>query len=193
MNARLALALPLVLCAFANADAADGKASSSVSSDDRKFMETAARAGMAEVDAAKLAKTKGESQAVKDFARQMEEDHTRANEELKKLAAAKGVSLPNDVDAKHRRMMDELNKHTAAQFDREYMKQQVGDHRRVVADFDRESKHGKDADVKKWAADKLPTLRKHREMAESTEKGIAKENAPAARQPKKDNSGSMAK
>jgi hypothetical protein len=30
-------------------------------------------------------------------------------------------------------------------------------------------------------------------MAGSTEKGIAKENAPAARQPKKDNSGSMAK
>ena len=191
MKARLAFAV--ALCALATANAADRKASPSVSSDDQKFMETAARAGMAEVDAAKLAKEKGESQAVKDFARQMEEDHTQANDELKKLAGAKGVGLPQDVDAKHRRMMDELRKHTAAQFDREYMKQQVGDHRRVVADFDRESKHGHDADLRKWAADKLPTLRKHREMAQSTEKGIAKENAPASRQPKKDNSGSMSK
>lgn len=182
MKSRIALAAAL---------SAFGTAWAAVPTDDQKFMEDAARAGLAEVDAAKLAKQKGESQAVKDFARHMEEDHTRANEELKKLAASKGVSLPNDVDAKHKRMAAELNKHTAAQFDREYMNQQVADHRTVVHEFEREARNGGDADVKKWAADKLPALRQHLEMAESGVKGIAKESAPAARQPRNETSGSM--
>jgi Predicted outer membrane protein len=184
MNPRIALAVAL---------SAFGTAYAAVPTDDQKFMEDAARAGLAEVDAAKLAQEKGESQAVKDFARHMEEDHTKANEELKKLAASKGVKLPTDVDAKHKRMSAELNKHTAAQFDREYMSQQVSDHKSVVHEFDREAKHGSDADVKKWAADKLPTLRQHLEMAESTAKGIHKENAPADKQPKHDPSDSMRK
>jgi putative membrane protein len=179
--------------AFALALSAFGIAHAAVPTDDQKFMEDAARAGLAEVDAAKLAKQKGQSQAVKDFAAHMQEDHTKANEELKKLAASKGVTLPTDVDAKHRRMADELNRHTAAQFDREYMGQQVNDHKSVVHEFEREARNGRDADVKKWAADKLPALRKHLEMAQSTEKGIRKENAPAAKQPKNDPSGSMKK
>ena len=183
------IAIAAALCAFGVAHAADKAAS--VSTDDQKFMENAARAGMAEVDAAKLARQKGESQAVKDFARHMEKDHTAANEELKKLAGAKGVSLPTDVDGKHRRMMDELRRHTTAQFDREYMGQQVNDHKAVVHEFERESKNGKDPDVKKWAADKLPALRKHLEMALSTEKGVRKENPPASKQPAKESSGSM--
>jgi putative membrane protein len=186
------IALAVALLGLGIANAADNKAAS-VSTDDQKFIEDAARAGMAEVDAAKLAKQKGESQAVKDFARHMEQDHTKANDELKQLASSKGVSLPTDVDAKHRRIMDELRRHTSAQFDREYMNAQVSDHKRVVADFDREAKNGKDADVKKWAADKLPTLRKHLEMAQSTDKGIAKEGAPASRQPPNETSGSMQK
>jgi putative membrane protein len=170
-----------------------GAAYAAVPTDDQKFMEDAARAGLAEVDAAKLAKEKGESQAVKDFARHMEEDHTKANDELKKLAGSKGVALPTDVDAKHKRMATELKKHTSAQFDREYMGQQVSDHKSVVHEFERESKNGRDADVKKWAADKLPTLHQHLEMAQSTEQGIRKENAPATKQPKNESSGSMKK
>ena len=165
MKSRIALAIAL---------SAFGTAYAAVPTDDQKFMEDAARAGMAEVDAAKLARQKAESQAVKDFATHMEEDHTQANEELKKLAATKGVTLPTEVDAKHRRMADELNKHTAAQFDREYMGQQVSDHKSAVHEFEREAKNGRDADVKKWAADKVPALRKHLEMAESTEKALKK-------------------
>jgi len=188
MNARLAVALAAF--AFGIAHAAD---KSSVAKDDRKFMEDAARAGLAEVDAAKMAKGKAESQSVKDFARRMEEDHAKANEELRQLAAAKGVSLPNDVDRVHKRKADELRNHDSAQFDREYMKQQVSDHKHVVAQFDREAKHGHDADVKQWAAGKLPALREHLQMAQAAGKGIAKESPSAPHQPKADSSGSMVK
>lgn len=189
MNARLAVAATLFTATFA---AAAGK-HASLSTDDVKFIQEAARAGMAEVNAARLAKEKAEGQEVKDFARRMEEDHAKANEELERLAKSKGVQLPGDVDRKHHRMMDELRSHTSAQFEREYMKQQVGDHKRVIRDFDREAKHGEDADLKKWAADKLPALREHLRMAEETSGGLKTEKMPATKQPRADPSGSMAR
>ena len=190
MNARLALAAATLFTATFAA-AADPHAS--LSTDDVKFIQEAARAGMAEVNAARLAKQKAEGQEVKDFARRMEEDHAKANEELEKLAKSKGAQLPGDVDRKHHRMMDALRAHTAAQFEREYMKQQVGDHKGAIRDFDREAKHGKDADLRKWAAGKLPTLREHLRMAEDTTRGLRTEKMPATKQPRADPSGSMAK
>ena len=189
MNARLAFAATVFTATFAAAADDHG----SLSKDDVKFIQDAARAGMAEVNAARLAKEKADGQEVKDFARHMEEDHTKANEELEKLAKSKGLQLPGDVDRKHHRMMDELRSHTTAQFEREYMKQQVSDHKGVIRDFDRESKHGRDADLRKWAADKLPTLRGHLKMAEDTTKGLKLEKSPVTKQPKGDPSGSMTK
>ena len=189
MNARLAFAATVFTATFAAAADDHG----SLSTDDVKFIQAAARAGMAEVNAARLAKEKAEGQEVKDFARHMEDDHAKANEELETLAKSKGVQLPGDVDRKHRRMMDELRSHTTAQFEREYMKQQVSDHKSVIRDFDRESKHGRDADLRKWAADKLPTLREHLKMAEDTTRGLKAEKLPARKQPKADSSGSMAR
>ncbi|HET9651184.1 MAG TPA: DUF4142 domain-containing protein, partial [Usitatibacter sp.] len=50
---------------------------------------------------------------------------------------------------------------------REYMKGQVKDHEDVVRAFEREAKHGKDADVRQWASGQQPALREHLEMAEA--------------------------
>lgn len=190
MKPRIPMAAGLVVAATIAVAADNG---TSLSKADVKFIQDAARAGIAEVQAARLAKGKAEGQEVKDFARRMEEDHAKANVELERLAKSKGVQLPGDVDRKHHRMMDELRSHTAAQFEHEYLKQQVSDHRKVVREFDREAKHGHDADVKKWAADQLPALREHLKMAEDTMKGLKLEQSPVAKQPKGDPSGSMTK
>ena len=191
MRPRIPMALALGVAATLAVGAEHG--ASSLSKDDGGFIQDAARAGIAEVNAARLAKGKAEGQEVKDFARRMEEDHTKSNAELEKLAKSRGVELPGDVDRKHRRVMDELRTHTAAQFEREYMKGQVSDHKSVVREFEREAKHGHDAELKKWAADTLPTLREHLKMAQDTLKGLKLEKTPVTKQPKGDPSGSMTK
>jgi putative membrane protein len=91
----------------------------------------------------------------------MATDHGKANDELKALAQQKGLTLPAEVDAKHRQLYDRLAKLSGAEFDRAYIEEMVKDHRKDVSDFRRQSQGAQDADVKAWAGKTLPTLEDH--------------------------------
>jgi putative membrane protein len=132
---------------------------------DAAFMTSAATAGMAEVALGKLGVANATASEVKEFAQRMIDDHTKANEELKALAAQKNVTLPTDLDAKHKAVHDKLAKAKGAAFDTAYMSQMVSDHQAAVTLFERESKSGQDAETKAWAAKTLPTLQQHQTMA----------------------------
>jgi putative membrane protein len=122
---------------------------------------------MAEVELGKLAQQRGTGDQVKEFGDHMVQDHSKANEELKTIAAAKGVQVPVDLDEKHKAAMQMLQKLSGGEFDRAYMKQMVADHKQTVADFKRQAESGKDADVKSFAASTLPKLEEHLKMAQS--------------------------
>lgn len=128
------------------------------------FMTEAAKGGMAEVELGKLAVTKAQDPAVKQFAQQMVADHTRANNELKTVAGKKTVTLPTDVGAEHKATMDKLSKLSGAEFDKEYVNEMVKDHEKDVALFQSQADGGTDADTKAFAAKTLPTLKMHLEM-----------------------------
>ena len=157
LAACLALAGPLAV------HAADGIARA-----DASFIKKAAAGGMAEVELGKLAQQRAGSDAVKQFGARMEKDHSAANEKLKSIAAAKGVELPAPDDKKVHKDMAKLQDKSGADFDKAYMKHMVGDHKKDVSTFEKEAKSGKDADVKAFAAETLPTLKEHRELAEKT-------------------------
>lgn len=131
------------------------------------FMEDAARMGMAEVMLGNLALQKSQNEQVRTFAQQMVTDHTAANEELKTLAASEGVTLPTDVEAKHRAAIDKLNGMSGMDFDKAFMKQMVKDHEAAVKLFQKQSDKGDDAETKAFAAKNLPTLQNHLQMARS--------------------------
>ncbi len=133
---------------------------------DQQFMMKAAQGGMAEVELGRLAKDHASNQAVKDFGQQMVDDHSKANDELKDLASRKSVTLPTDVNAKDKATMDRLSKMNGAAFDRAYMRDMVMDHKKDVAEFQKEANSGMDPDVKSWAAKTLPTLQHHLQMAQ---------------------------
>src|SRR5437762_6679132 len=105
-------------------------AAANLSHGDRKFIENAAAGGMAEVEMGKLAEQHAASDQVKQFGKKMADDHQKANEQLKKIAASKGITLPADMSASERREYDKLQKKTGADFDREYMKEMVSDHKK---------------------------------------------------------------
>ena len=54
---------------------------------------------------------------------------------------------------------------TGPAFDRAYMAKMVTDHQATIELFEAEARDGKDAAVRKWAAQKLPTIRGHLEKA----------------------------
>ena len=145
----------------------DSAKSGPLSSTDRQFVQKAAMGGMAEVELGKLAQQKATSDQVKKFGEQMVQDHSKANDELKMVASTKGVQVPAAPGDKHKAAMQKLQKLSGGEFDREYMKQMVADHKETVSDFKKQAELGKDADLKGFAASKLPKLEEHLKMAQS--------------------------
>src|SRR6266542_320706 len=149
--------------------AADTKSSTAkLSSDDTNFIKEAAQGGLMEVQLGKLAQEKAADEKVKQFGKRMEQDHSKANDELKKIASAKGVQLSNDLDSKHKSNVDKLAKLSVDDFDKRYIEAMVSDHKEDIKKFQRVSEKGKDADLKKFAGQTLPTLKEHLQFAEST-------------------------
>lgn len=135
---------------------------------DAAFVKEAAVGGMAEVELGNLAKEKAASNDVKQFGDRMVTDHSRAGDELKQWAQQKNVTLPAELDAKHKALRARLSKLSGDAFDKAYMREMLADHRQDVAAFKRESTTAKDADLKAWAAKTLPTLQEHLKLAEET-------------------------
>lgn len=134
---------------------------------DRDFLMDAAMGGMLEVELGRLATQQGASDAVKQFGQRMVDDHSKANEELMSLAQSKGITLPTAIDEKHKKDMTKLSSLSGAEFDREYSKMMLSDHRKDVSEFEKQSTHGTDADLKAFASKTLPTLQEHLKMAEA--------------------------
>jgi putative membrane protein len=125
------------------------------------FWTTAAQGGMAEVELGKLALQKSQNADVKKFAQMMITDHTKANDELKALAAKKSIVLPTDI-GDHKETVDDLSKLSGAEFDKEYVEAMVDDHEEDV-DFFEDKSDNSDADIKAFTTKTLPTLKKHLE------------------------------
>jgi putative membrane protein len=134
---------------------------------DDSFLMKAAQGGMAEVELGKLAAEKSTNAEVKKFAQMMVEDHSNANTELKALATKKGVTLPTDVGSEHKATMEKLKALSGAEFDKAYVAAMVEDHKKDVAEFEKQSTGATDADVKAFATKTLPTLKKHLEMIQA--------------------------
>ena len=127
------------------------------------FVQKAAMSDMYEVQAGKLAAEKGQSDAVKQFARQMVDAHTKTTEELTGIVKAKSLKaeLPTQLDAKHQKLIDDLNGASAQDFDKTYAKQQVDGHQTAVKLFGKYASRGDDAEVKQFAGRTLPTIEHH--------------------------------
>jgi putative membrane protein len=148
----------------------EGKAEkSSLSSADKKFVQNAAKGGMMEVTWGKAASERAQNSDVKQFGARMVKDHSKANDELKSIAAKKGISLPTEE--------------ASANFktDRAYMDMMVKDHEKDLAEFQQEAKSGSDADLKKFADKTSKVVSEHLSMARRIQKDLKRETSNLAR------------
>jgi putative membrane protein len=153
----------------------DQPAGASVTPLDEKtgtFVTKAADAGMTEVECGQLAQQKATNERVKAFAQMMVNDHSKANEDLKSIAAQKNFQLPNSISPKHQEHKDDLNKKSGADFDKAYMKMMVDGHKDVVDLLEKAEKEATDADVKNFATQKLPTIKMHLDSAKAIQKAL---------------------
>jgi putative membrane protein len=132
---------------------------------DHDFVMDAAMGGLMEVELGRLAAQQGTSEAVKQFGQRMVDDHWKANQELMSLASSKGMTLPTDLDEKHRKEVTKLSVMSGAEFDRAYSKMMLSDHNKDVSEFEKQSTRGTDPALKSFAAKTLPTLQEHLQLA----------------------------
>lgn len=138
------------------------------------FVTRAASSSMMEVEAGKLAQQRATNPQVKEFASMMVKDHTAANEELRKLATSKNITLPDSMGNDHMDHMRDLREKQGAEFDREYMDKMVTAHDNDISMFEdvAEDQEYPDAEVKAFANKTLPKLREHHQRAQQIRDGL---------------------
>jgi putative membrane protein len=136
-----------------------------VGKSDQQFMTKAAQSGMMEVKMAQMAQQKAASSEVKEYARKLEQDHSKANDQLKKIAQDRGVQLPSDM-GQHQQQMAKFENLSGEEFDRAYMKMQVQHHKKDIGEFKKHQNRSMDTDLKEFATAQLPILQQHYEQAQ---------------------------
>ena len=152
--------------------------------DYEQFTHKAASGNLAEVAMGELAQERGSRPEVKEFGQRMIEDHSRANEALTAVAEKKGITTPTEPGPEERETMQRLSALNGEEFDRQYARLMVEDHRKDVAMYRAMAESSEDADLKKYASDTLPVLQEHLTLAESMAQEMAVMPEEASGQPR---------
>ena len=146
---------------------------STKSGDLSSFARKAAEGGLAEVELGRLAAERASSDRVKQFGQKMVDDHSKANEELKKAAKKQNIELPSALDKKDQAEVDKLSKLSGAAFDKAYMSAMVKDHEKDVSEFRKAARSAGSSEVKSFAEQTLPTLEEHLKLARDVHQELA--------------------
>jgi putative membrane protein len=169
----------LFLAATLGLGACTGQGNPSLSATDNNFIMRAASGGMAEVSLGQMAQRYSSNPAVDQFAQQMVQEHSGANQELMVLAGRKGVTPPTGPDQAHIDANRQLSQLTGPAFDQQYMLQQVQDHELQAALYRQEATSGTDPDVRAFAAKYLPVVQSHEAMAKQILQSVSVPAPPA--------------
>jgi putative membrane protein len=130
-----------------------------VATRDDAFVQRIAADVLAEVQLGRLAAQQATRAEVKEFARTLADEQSRAYEDLKALAAQKKFSLPSEPRSEQKAQIAELEALKGAAFDEAYLAAAAASRAQALALFDEAADAWGDPDVKTWAAQLLPTLK----------------------------------
>lgn len=154
---------------------ASGSGATSLNTADRRLVLNMAQANMAEIEAGRLAQSKSQNEQVKNFAQQMIDDHTKALEDVRQLAQAKGVTLPTELDRMHKAKANRMQALSGDAFDRAYLAQAgVADHKKSHDMLQKAQSRARDPDVKALAARTLPVVDQHLSTVQQLHKNTAR-------------------
>ena len=173
---KLSILAAALLCATGSASMAqDAPTSAQSSAFAKEFVEKAGASGLAEIEMGELGAQKAKNSQVKEFAKRMVVDHTKANQELMTAIKGKGVQVPSSRTDMHKATMEKFQKQDAGkEFDHDYMEQMVEDHKVAVELFETAADDQKlDLDLRSYAKRTLPTLRDHLTQAQTIESKLA--------------------
>jgi len=134
---------------------------------ERAFVAEAAASGLAEVEASRVVASRTNDSALKTFAEQIEREHRSANEELQRIAGAKGIDLPATPEGEPRERLNRLVGQSGPELRRTYLQEfGIEAHQKSIELFERQAREGQDPELRQFAEKTLPALREHLTQAQ---------------------------
>jgi len=140
-------------------DSASGSAGGGPALSDEQFLMTALAKNATEVEAGRLAQSRAESEAVRQFADALTRDRQAALDDATQVADDMGVSEPQIASTNDQRaLLTDLSALSGAEFDRTFMRAMILDHKTDIAEYTRAATD-RSGEVSAYAQRQLPALR----------------------------------
>jgi putative membrane protein len=134
---------------------------------DKMFIKKAMQGNLAEVQMGELTLQKSSNDQVKQFARNMIDDHTKLNEKMRNIALQLKVEIPTEPSKKDKSLMSKMQGLSGTAYDQAYIKEMVKDHKQDLNEFRMEASNG---NVKDAAAEGSKVISEHLQMAQQLAK-----------------------
>lgn len=141
--------------------AAPASAAPQLNSQDRAYLMGAHQSNLAEITTGRLAQRKGSTERIRELGAMLVADHTKLDANLRKVAAAADVTLPNAPNAEQRALAAKLAAADGAEFDAQFVSGQLAAHAKAMALGKNELARGSDRAVKADARAAAPVIAKH--------------------------------
>jgi len=142
----------------------------------KTFVDDAAAGSLMDVELGKVAQKNAMSQQVRDFGKMMEKDHGDASTNLKSALQPLGLNVPSALDKDHQDKIDNLNKRSGKEFDKDYIDEMVSNHKKDVDDFEDAQNNLPSGELRTWVENTLPVLRQHLTQAQTIQDQLKNNN-----------------
>jgi putative membrane protein len=152
----------LALTACAQQQAAAPPAAPAPLTSDQQFVDRAALGTASEAELGQLARTRAASPAVRAFANRIIADHRQAHARLSTLERRIGL-LPASSPPPR----SQLAALFGADFNRQFIADQVKNHQEAIALYEAEAQRGQDPRLRRYASETLPMLYRNLQQAQA--------------------------
>jgi putative membrane protein len=128
------------------------------------FVKNGIEGSLTETRASGLVITNSNNQKVIAFAKMLIDDHTKTNDDFKKLESDNKIDETDTISSAHKLVLNDLSKKSGAAFDKAYLQMMVEDHEQAIKLFTTATKAA-NPDIVKFATAILPTLKMHLDSA----------------------------
>src|SRR3982751_4722067 len=133
--------IPIALAALAFAATA-ATAAPARTAEDKAFLKKAMEGDNSEMHLGAIAEKKGASAGVRDFGRTLSTDHAKALGEVEPVARAHGMAPSKEMAPEAKAEAAKLGHLSGAAFDREFAEYMVKDHKKDIAEFEKQTRVG---------------------------------------------------
>lgn len=137
---------------------------------DKEFVIKVASCNNAEIEISKLADSRSKTTEIREFAGKLVNDHKVAQDKLAELIKNRKFGVVAGLEKEAREDIKRLSKLEGNAFDQAFLEHMVVEHTKAISMFENQVKNGTDSEVRDYAKEMLPDLRKHLTKAQELSK-----------------------